>query len=127
MTDHTPGQFCTDPCTVCNDRPTTHTYWLSIGRNVGDCGDKLTTGEWYGFHEQVRIVIGCVNGDIVTEVAGESEWCGNREETHLFLVTVPAANVDGLRRYLRRLANDYRQDAIGMVGGAGTDTLIGGE
>jgi hypothetical protein len=40
---------------------------------------------------------------------------------------VPAANVDGLRRYLRRLANDYRQDAIGMVGGAGPDTLIGGK
>jgi hypothetical protein len=133
MTDHTPGQFCTDPCTVCNDRPTTHTYWLSIGRNVpstenhyrpaGPLSDRL----WEGFKSDLRMIVTNHDGTILAEVNGTSEWEGIAEDTYLALVTIPAYAVPNVRNVLDSLRRYYCQDAIGIVGGAGTDTLIGGK
>ncbi len=103
--------------------PTTHTYWISIGRNVEDT--PLTAGQWFTFQEEIRSTVANIGGGVIeTEVTGSSSWEGQEEDTHLFLVTVDAARVDWVKLSLSSLARAYNQDAIGFVGGPGTDTVI---
>jgi hypothetical protein len=102
---------------------TPHTYWVSIGRNVGTV--PMGHHEWQGFQDAIAAVIDHLpQAGIITEVDGSSTWDATPEETHLFLVTVPAQYVNLFRARLALLVPIYRQDAIGFVGGPSTDTLI---
>lgn len=98
-----------------------HTYWISIGRNVGP--DPMSDTRWSQFRSDVH-QSAAYFGDIITTVQGESAWHGQTEETYLVLVAVKYdSNVDGLRGVLATIAKQYRQEAIGFVGGPGS-TLV---
>lgn len=99
-----------------------HTYWVSIGRNVG--ASPMSEDAWRAFRHGVDDAVVRVAGRYVTSVRGSSTWAGAAEETYLLLATIPAENVAELRRILARLATAHDQDAIGFVGGPGTDATI---
>ncbi len=110
----------------------THTYWISVGRNVPDGhsyrpAGPLPADQWEWFAQDLRLVVRNHDGAIISEVHGTSEWEGVAEDTYLCLVTIPSYAVENVRTVLDSLRSYYAQDAIGFVGGAGTDTLIGGE
>jgi hypothetical protein len=100
----------------------THTYWVSIGRNVG--ADPLSDAGWTDFQESVVSTI-LRHGRLVSQVEGRSvssDW--SPEDTALFLTVVPADHVPNVRAILSATASYYGQEAIGFVGGPSTDTLI---
>lgn len=97
-----------------------HTYWISIGRNVG--ANPLSETEWGDFRADVRSTVE-VYGRIECEVEGSSTYLGVPEDTYLILVEVDADTVQRLSRALPPIGYQYGQDAIGFVGGPG-DGLI---
>jgi hypothetical protein len=102
----------------------THTYWISIGRNVG--AEPMSEQDWCDFFANVHTAC-LLWGDVITNVTGRSFWNGDDEEARLILVSIDTDyGVANLRSSLARWAKHYRQDAIGMVGGPGTDTLVRG-
>lgn len=99
-----------------------HTYWISVGRGTGT--GPLDNTAWSDFKHQVRTEARFW-GEIVTTVDGSSEWNSQPEETYLVLVILPnQRSIDRLASVLAGLAHQYDQEAIGFVGGPGTDTLI---
>lgn len=100
-----------------------HTYWVSIGRNTSH-GGQLRTADWLAFRSAVRTATTFRDSAILAEVDGSSEWNGEQEETYLVLVSLPDSNVSEARFRLQKVAAGYHQDAIGFVGGPGTETLI---
>jgi hypothetical protein len=101
----------------------THTYWVSIGGNIrGEAMDPAT--EWHGFRLDLATILADVDADILSTVDGSSSWENVNERSHLVLFSIPAANDPALRSRLAHLARLYEQDAIGLVGGPGTDTLV---
>lgn len=99
-----------------------HTYWASIGRNVG--ANPLDLNQWHQFHRDIRDVIHEHCGTILSTVHGTSVWKGQEEDTTLVLFTIGERPLPSLRSYLSQIAQCYGQDAIGFVGGPGTDTYI---
>lgn len=98
------------------------TYWVSIGRNVD--GVPMSEQDWCDFFAHTHTAC-LVWGNVITNVTGRSFWNGDDEETRLILVTLSEPWQEAnLRTSLARLARQYRQEAIGFVGGPGTDTLI---
>jgi hypothetical protein len=104
---------------------TTHTYWISIGRNVGIDG-PIEHYAWQLFKGQVVAAVLDSGGAILSTVDGNSAWNGDEEECYLLLASLPSGQVPQLKLWLANLATDWAQDAIGFVGGPGTDTLIEG-
>ena len=103
----------------------THTYWATIGRNVNLGGPPLLSTEWEAFRTRLRndVTVAC-GGEILSSIVGRSSWDGEEEETYALLFTIGADYVAPLRHRLSGLARTYHQDAIGFVGGHGTDTLV---
>jgi len=99
-----------------------HTYWISIGRNVGD--RPMPLERWHDFQNACEAVFRGVSATIVTEVGGRGGWEGETEDTHLFLVSLPAHSVNLLRARLALLLPIYTQDAIGFVGGPGESLIF---
>lgn len=132
--DHAEHRYWANQCPACDgptsqcdghDDSTTSTYWISIGRNTS-YGGTLIDYDWSVFRARIRYTVRAawIDGSIIAEVSGQSTWEGVAEDTHLFLVTVPTSNVAPLRAHLQKIAQRYHQDAIGLVGGPGTDTLV---
>lgn len=96
---------------------TTHTYWTSIGRNVGT--EPMGRTDWRHFKRATEQVILNRGGGILASVKGRSTWNDEEEETVLYLFDIRAHEVPTLREGLASLARAYRQDAIGLVGGPG--------
>jgi hypothetical protein len=94
----------------------TATYWLSIGRNIGD--EPMSQFDWKNFKHEFSRIVGR-HAAILTSVRdGIASWGGEDEESFLLLANIrPGRNSDALQRSLERLARDYEQDAIGIVGG----------
>jgi len=136
QTDHAEHAYWATYCPACDisgsthecpeddtmpTEPITHTYWISIGRNVGD--DPATLSVWADFQADARSVFAREHAAIVAEVDGHSTWNGQSEATHLFLVSLRADSVPTLRTRLSHLASKYGQDAIGLVGGPGSSLV----
>lgn len=103
----------------------THTYWVSIGRNVGS--EPMNLAEWHAFHKDVRDIVFEVKGTILETVHGRGAWRDGEEESILILATIPGHRVDYVRTILASIASIFHQEAIGFVGGPGTDTYIGSD
>lgn len=99
----------------------THTYWASIGGNGPD-GQPLP--DWPDFQRALVQTLEYIGADILATVDGASSWQGVPEQTRLVLFTIRADRVEVLREDLAILARAYDQEAIGLVGGPGTDTLV---
>ena len=102
-----------------------HTYWISIGRNVG--AEPMRRGDWEAFQDATERYILRRRAAILTSVVGRGDWEGEPEETCLYLIQISGAEVATLRSALAYLARVYGQDGIGFVGGIGTDTYIGAD
>ena len=100
----------------------THTYWLSIGRNVG--AEPMSGRLWELFRHDVDTLPIIHDGAVLATVHGSSSWEGIEEETYLVLATIPTYAVENVRTVLAALATYYRQDGSGFVGGPGTDTYV---
>lgn len=99
------------------------TYWVSIGRNVGDT--PLSHDDWQTFHRDVRDTIHECHGTILSTVRGTSEWEGTNEDCVLILATFPTpVYVASVRAILASLARHWQQDAIGLVGGSGESLIF---
>ena len=98
----------------------TSTYWVSIGRNIGET--PMWRRDWHAYCRSIRNL-----GDVIAEVNGQSEWEGIAEETYLVLLSIPTDSVPTVRAQLTTLATLHKQDGIGFVGGPGTDTYIGAD
>lgn len=99
---------------------TTHTYWASIGRNIGT--EPMADADWARFCDETRRVA-ALWGSVITTAAGTSTWQDDNEDAFLVLFTIEEDTLDALRYSLRNLARTYGQDAIGLVGGPG-ESLI---
>lgn len=100
---------------------TTHTYWASIGRNVGT--EPLSDEGWGNFQDATERAILRRWASILASIKGISDWSGEEEETVAYLFTIRADEVPNLRTNLAHLARAYRQDAIGLVGGPGENLV----
>ncbi len=114
----------TEPHRHYGDPGETHTYWTSIGRNVGTV--TLADDDWQAFTDDLlSLVCGIPSTDIIDDVLdGRSSWEGVPEDSYLILFTIDDHHLADLRSELARLAKQYRQDGIGLVGGPGTDTVV---
>ena len=104
----------------------THTYWSTIGRNR-PTGQTLSTGEWQAFRSDLRHAVQLWGSEILATIDnGTSTWQGETEQTFAILFTIDPRFLPALRENLGRHVRRYGQDAIGLVGGPGTDTLVVG-
>jgi hypothetical protein len=113
-------EFAVHPSEIANDE--TATYWASIGGNIR--GEAMSPGDWADFRLDLAYTLADVGADVLSTVDGSSSWENVSERSHLVLFSIPAANDPDLRSKLARLAHLYEQDAVGLVGGPGTDTLV---
>lgn len=100
----------------------THNYWISIGRNRGD--SPASVDIWRSFQDSIGAIVCEEGGNVITDVSGVSSWNGATEETYLVLAQLDESAVDTVRDRLAELARAHKQEAIGFVGGPGTDTYI---
>jgi len=78
----------------------------------------MTEPTWMAFRNAITTELTTVYGT----GTGRGEWDGVGEDT--FFAVGIAGDVDALRARLAHLAAQYKQDAIGCVAMAGTDSAV---
>lgn len=109
----------------------THTAWLTIGHSTTTpthWTTSLTTEETWPvrFDADIRDLLDRFGATIITEAVTIGEWEGVPEVGRAFLFTINAGEftIARLRGALQVFAWKYGQQAIGLVGTFGGETLV---
>lgn len=98
-----------------------HTYWASIGRNIGT--DPMSDHEWTIARHDLQGAAQLWGTAVLSTIEGSSSYKGRDEGAYAVLFTIEPRFLDALRDGLQRLAVRHQQESVGLVGGPG-ETLV---
>lgn len=87
------------------------TATITIGRNVADT--PMSDSDWQSFIDDTRHVLD--GADIWTDAEYTGGWEGQTENAHVLVAGIPEGDHTDIRSRLAKLADTYRQDAIGLA------------